>query len=90
MKKEDLIRNLKAELLKLEESKKTYDTFETRYDIMIKDVLDYVEDSTPNEIIRAEIKEIEESKKSKGYISIYSSGALEKLQSLIGEKNKNE
>ena len=57
MKKKDLIRNLKAELSKLEETKKTYDTFETRYDLMIEDVLDYIENSMPKEIIIQKINE---------------------------------
>lgn len=62
MKKEDLIRNLKVELSKLEETKKTYDTFETRYDLMIKDVLNYVENSTPNEKIESKIEELKNEK----------------------------
>ena len=67
MKKEDLIRNLKAELTKLEETKKTYDTFETRYDLMIEDVLDYIENSISK-------KKIEDKKNKihKEYINILS------------------
>ncbi len=61
MKKEDLIRNLKAELSKLQETKKTYDTFETRYDLMIKDVLNYIENSIPKKKIEDKIFELHEA-----------------------------
>ena len=58
MKKDDLIRNLKAELLKLERQNTTYGTGETRYDLMIKDVLNYIENSIPKKKLENKIKEL--------------------------------
>lgn len=65
MSKTDLKRSLEAELLKIErQDKKIYSTGETRYDLMIRDVLNYIDNSIPKEVVGDTIKEW----KDKNYI----------------------
>lgn len=59
MNKERLIRNLEAELQKIERQDRVYGVGETRYDLMIKDVLNYIENSIPKLTIEEKLKEIE-------------------------------
>ncbi len=56
MNKERLIRNLEAELLKIERQDKIYGVGETRYDLMIKDVLNYIENSIPKEVVKENLE----------------------------------
>ena len=57
MSKNDLIKNLKAELYKIEKQNKVYGVGETRYDLMIKDVLNYINNSIPKQYIQEKIEE---------------------------------
>lgn len=56
MNKADLKRNLEAELLKIQKQNKIYGVGETRYDLMIKDVLNYIENSISKEVIEEKIE----------------------------------
>lgn len=84
MKKEDLIRNLKLELSKIEKENKTYFTGETRYDLMIKDVLNYIENSIPKKAIENKIK-----KYKKEYEEILSEYGNIDTKVIINVPNKN-
>lgn len=58
MHKADLKRSLEAELLKIErQDKKIYGVGETRYDLMIRDVLTYIDNSISKEVIVDKIAE---------------------------------
>lgn len=63
MNRERLIRNLKYELNKIEnQENKIYSTGETRYDLMIKDILNYIEtNSISKEVIEKKIEELKET-----------------------------
>lgn len=59
MNKSNLRRSLEAELLKIErQDKKIYGVGETRYDLMIKDVLNYIDNSIPKEVIEELKREV--------------------------------
>lgn len=85
MKKSNLKRSLEAELLKIEKQDKIYGVGETRYDLMIKDVLNYIENSIPKKKVEEKIEETKLNKNHK-----YTAGAvvaiMNELQELLEEK----
>lgn len=66
MSKNDLIKNLKVELYKIEKQNKVYGVGETRYDLMIKDVLNYINNSIPKHIIQDILKQIRKNEQLAG------------------------
>lgn len=67
MNKADLKRSLEAELLKIErQENKIYGVGETRYDLMIKDVLNYIDNSISKKVIKEKIEENRKKYLTKG------------------------
>ncbi len=93
MNRERLIRNLEAELLKIERQDRIYGVGETRYDLMIKDVLNYIENSIPKQLVKDRTeelkKEYEEALKENSTKAFILKCQIEILKELLEGKIKS-